>query len=275
VRRRVCNQTLRGNAMMPWWIALYFIGACALVAWLSLPAARALAWRQLVGLANLARARNRVARSRRRMTGRARGGLAAAVLACVAGPVWMLWLGAPSLPAVDEPRRGGDALVSALLQGEHLVPPPPLPPALFLTPEVQAARPGLAMADRRWAQFQPAFRQRLLLVYQRMKDQHGYEMVLLEGYRSPERQAALSTLGPNVTNAGAWQSYHQYGLAADSAFMRGGKLVISERDPWARRGYALYGQLAEQAGLVWGGRWQNADLGHVELRSGGQGPANP
>ena len=64
-------------------------------------------------------------------------------------------------------------------------------------------------------------------------------------------------------------SYHQYGLAADFAFVRDGKLVISERDPWAMGGYAHYGELAETVGLVWGGRWQMRDFGHVELRREG------
>jgi peptidoglycan LD-endopeptidase CwlK len=48
--------------------------------------------------------------------------------------------------------------------------------------------------------------------------------------------------------------------------LRNGKLVISERDPWAMKGYELYGEVAQRAGLTWGGRWQNRDLGHVELR---------
>jgi peptidoglycan LD-endopeptidase CwlK len=94
--------------------------------------------------------------------------------------------------------------------------------------------------------------------------------VLLEGYRSPERQNELAQMGSNVTRTGAWQSYHQYGLAADSAFMRGGKIVISERDPWAMEGYVLYGQVAKRVGLTWGGHWQNADLGHIELRKTSQ-----
>lgn len=102
-----------------------------------------------------------------------------------------------------------------------------------------------------------------------MRDEHGYEMALLEGYRSPERQARLAALGSNVTQAGAYHSYHQYGLAADCAFYREGKLVISEKDPWAMRGYELYGQIAESAGLTWGGRWKMMDLGHVELRRAG------
>jgi len=94
-------------------------------------------------------------------------------------------------------------------------------------------------------------------------------MAILEGYRSPERQNALAAMGPNVTNAAAFQSWHQYGLAADCAFLRDGKLVISEKDPWAMRGYQLYGEVAESLGLTWGGRWKMMDFGHTELRMPG------
>ena len=116
------------------------------------------------------------------------------------------------------------------------------------------------------------FSQRLLLAFKIMKENHGYEMALLEGYRSPARQTLLASIGNNVTSAGAFQSWHQYGLAADCAFWRDGKLVISEKDPWAMRGYKLYGEIAESLGLTWGGRWTMMDFGHIELRrKGGMG----
>ena len=121
-------------------------------------------------------------------------------------------------------------------------------------------------ANRNWQLLDPEFAQRLLLVFKIMKERHGYDMAILEGYRSPERQNALAAAGPGVTNAKAFQSYHQFGLAADCAFLRDGKLVISEKDPWAMRGYQLYGVTAEAAGLHWGGRWAMLDLGHTELR---------
>ncbi len=69
---------------------------------------------------------------------------------------------------------------------------------------------------------------------------------------------------------GGYQSYHQFGLAADVAFKRNGKVVISERDPWAMQGYRLYGQVAESVGLTWGGRWKSIqDYGHTEFRMPG------
>lgn len=156
-------------------------------------------------------------------------------------------------------------VVYALLQGEQLVPPPPLPPETFLTYEVQAERPEIQYASREWALLDADFRQRLLLTFKIMEREHGYQMVMLEGYRSPDRQNKLAQMGSSVTNAKAYQSYHQYGLAADSAFLRNGKIVITEKDPWAMQGYKLYGQVAESVGLRWGGSWKLMDLGHVEL----------
>lgn len=158
-----------------------------------------------------------------------------------------------------------DRKIAALLAGEHLTPPPPLPPAVFATTEADILRPSLGSASRDWSLLDGEFRQRLLTVFKLLAEQHGYEAVLLEGYRSAERQADLLLRGPSVTQAGPNMSYHQHGLAADVAFLRDGRLIISERDPWAMRGYELYGALAEAAGLTWGGRWKMMDLGHVEL----------
>jgi peptidoglycan L-alanyl-D-glutamate endopeptidase CwlK len=169
----------------------------------------------------------------------------------------------------DDTVRVPDEKIAALLNGEQLVPPPSLPPEVFATQEVEQVRPALQDASRDWNLLDADFRTRLLLVYKIMHEQYGYQMALLEGYRSPERQNRLAQMGGNVTNAAAFQSYHQYGLAADNAFLRDGKLVITEKDPWAMRGYQLYGQVVEQVGLVWGGRWKMMDLGHVEYHKPG------
>ena len=178
-----------------------------------------------------------------------------------------------SSPAMLPVYEGGsaipDAQVAALLQGERLVPPVALPPVTFSTAEVTLVRPLLVNASRNWGLMHPDYSQRLLLAFKIMREKHGYEMALLEGYRSPARQDELASAGNHVTNARAFQSWHQYGLAADCAFLRDGKLVISEKDPWAMRGYQLYGEVAESLGLTWGGRWKMMDFGHTELRMRG------
>jgi peptidoglycan L-alanyl-D-glutamate endopeptidase CwlK len=170
------------------------------------------------------------------------------------------------LPGYEAAVAAPDQQIAALLQGEQLAPPVALPPVAFTTLEVELVRPMLVDASRNWTLLNADFSQRLLLAFKIMKEKHGYEMALLEGYRSPARQNLLASMGSNVTNAGAFQSWHQYGLAADCAFWRDGKLVISEKDPWAMRGYQLYGEIAESLGLTWGGRWTMMDFGHTELR---------
>uniref|UniRef100_UPI0025F52A2E M15 family metallopeptidase n=1 Tax=uncultured Dechloromonas sp. TaxID=171719 RepID=UPI0025F52A2E len=175
----------------------------------------------------------------------------------------------PAVFDFAEVGRTTDRQIAVLLEGEQLVPPPPLPPEAFTTREVEMVRPDAIHASRNWSLLDAEFTQRLLVVYKLMKERHGYEMVLIEGYRSPERQARLFDQGAHVTQAGANMSYHQYGLAADSAFFKDGKVVISERDPWAMRGYQLYGEIAAQVGLTWGGNWKMQDYGHVELRRPG------
>jgi len=267
-------------------VALYFALAC-LVSWVVLfPAGRAFMLQALLGAGtriqrhwhSIGLRRSHALASTRQV---GRDGLhgAASFLRrhyaiCIAGVVL---LAAPALFALlsgthtrlrgfDDDTREVNGQVAALLEGEQLVPPPPLPPMAFTTAEVSQARPLIASASRDWAMMNPDFEQRLLLVFRIMKEKHGYEMALLEGYRSPERQQELAAMGPNVTNAAAFQSWHQYGLAGDCAFLRDGKLVISEKDPWAMRGYQVYGQVAESLGLTWGGRWKMMDFGHTELR---------
>lgn len=157
------------------------------------------------------------------------------------------------------------SMVAQLLRGERLTPPPAPPPEVFTTAEVKRLRPEIVTADRKWDQIDPDLQQRVLAIYEVMRRQHGYEMVLIEGYRSPERQAELMA-GGKATRAGAWQSCHQYGLGVDSAPIKDGKLQWDMNDPWTRRGYYLYGELAEQAGLDWGGNWRSIkDYVHVEM----------
>ncbi len=272
-------------------VLLYFSLATAALALLLLPQARAQAigWAQRLLSGGAAAHRSIAARSQRNA-----GRMARAVgtqSAQTAGWVvqqrrWILTGGAALIaaPLLPLALRGSLQLdgfdhrvsrevneqVAALLRGEQLVPPPLVPPELFTTREVEQARPMIRGASRQWELLDADFRQRLLVVFKLMRERHGYEMVLLEGYRSPERQTQLAALGPQVTRAGAFESWHQYGLAADCAFMRDGRIVISEQDPWAASGYAAYGEVARSVGFVWGGGWRSIkDFGHVELRRDG------
>lgn len=170
----------------------------------------------------------------------------------------------------------GNSQIVELLNGERLVPPPPLPPEVFVIAEAERRQLGevaaelipdkIVSADRRWDAIDAAFQQRVLVIYTVMK-QRGYEMALVEGYRSPARQAELAS-GGKATRAKAGQSCHQYGLAVDSAILKNGKLQWNMNDRWVRDGYFLYGELAEQAGLSWGGNWRSIkDYVHVEAKA--------
>lgn len=156
----------------------------------------------------------------------------------------------------------GNQIRQALTE-EKLVPPPPLAPEAFV--DAVAEKPQLALdkADRDWNKMDPAFVQDVLRVMERMKAR-GFPMVLLEGYRSAERQNRLAGGSTKVTQAKGGESKHQYGLAADLAPVRNGKVVISERDPWAMQAYTALGEEAQAQGLGWGGVWSFRDYGHIE-----------
>lgn len=150
--------------------------------------------------------------------------------------------------------------IQSALNPEKLVVPLALPPSMFTNTE----RPDLETADRDWQRLDSAFMRTVLLVFSRM-EARGYPLALLEGYRSPERQEKLAASATRVTNARAYQSKHQYGLAVDVAPVKDGRLRISERDPWAMEAYLALGEEAERAGLTWGGRWSFKDYGHIEV----------
>lgn len=153
--------------------------------------------------------------------------------------------------------------IKQTLLEEKLVPPPPLPPTAFADVQTQMPSLDIVHANRDWSHMNPAFVQTVLRVMVAMRAR-GFGMVLLEGYRSPERQNALAAQGNHVTQAKGGQSKHQYGLAVDLAPMRAGKVVISERDPWAMQAYQALGEEAQNAGLTWGGNWSFKDYGHIE-----------
>lgn len=268
--------------MLFFWLAAVYLPAIAITGWLVLPAERKTDIRQEAGVLVLRASTyagrigtllwaapmraaeigqcmaQAIKRRRRRLL------LVFCLLSVPALVVQWLTQG-PDIGGYEDLPANNDPVIMALLRGEQLVPPPPLPPEAFSTREIESERVELATASREWALLAPDFRQRLLTVF-RLMETHGYKMVLIEGYRSPDRQNALAKMGAHVTRAKAFQSYHQFGLAADNGFYRDGRLVISEKDPWAMKGYQLYGQYAESVGLTWGGTWTMRDFGHVELR---------
>ncbi len=169
-----------------------------------------------------------------------------------------------------------DPQIYALLNGEILSPPPEVDESLIEAAIVEATQleqqyasqesgvinsspidntsfDGRAILDtslvnRKWDKMNPRYKQRLLMVFKIMKEQYGYELVLLEGYRSPARQNMLAG-NPNTTRAKGYQSYHQFGLAADVAFKRNGKLLFLNVTHGLCRVTAYMGKLLSLSGL--------------------------
>jgi len=289
--------------MMALWAAIFFALTSALAGWLLFPglrdAAAAGVGRMQARLSAIgSRWQGRIGRraagssqSARGVGGRAlrnlarhRAVLIGTAVLLLAPPLLVLQL--RQRPSLDTFEPGEDLSVTnpqilELLRGERLVPPAEPLPLVFVVAQAEATALAVQVgadaihvpekivsADRRWGRIDPEFQQRVLAVYEVMRLQYGYEMVLVEGYRSPERQAELARKGSGTTRAGAGQSCHQYGMAVDSAPIRDGKLQWDMSDPWTRRGYFLYGQLAQQAGLEWGGAWRSIkDYVHLEQKT--------
>jgi peptidoglycan LD-endopeptidase CwlK len=138
--------------------------------------------------------------------------LALSAMAIVFLPPLLAWIGSDGnrLEEFGTSKQEVNYQITEILKGEQLAPPQALPPAVFTTQEILQTHPLLGSASRNWQLLQPDFAQRLLLVFKIMKEKYGYDMAILEGYRSPERQNMLASIGVHVTNATAFQSYHQY-----------------------------------------------------------------
>ncbi len=121
--------------------------------------------------------------------------------------------------------------------------------------------------ERVWKGVSPALREKVEAVLAQLAAE-GYDMRPVEGYRSPDRQAALMASASGVTSVGAWSSCHNYGLALDAAVFVNGEPSWNLNDPHVMAGYLRFGELSEIVELNWGGRWTSPkDYPHVELKS--------
>jgi LAS superfamily LD-carboxypeptidase LdcB len=100
---------------------------------------------------------------------------------------------------------------------------------------------------------------------------NGLKFVILESYRSTQRQSQLYEIGRRgianesvVTHAQAGQSMHEKGLAVDLAPIINGHISQNTNHPETLEAYQKLGKLAEEYKLVWGGAWALNDLGHIE-----------
>ena len=121
------------------------------------------------------------------------------------------------------------------------------------TPGVASESAGGGQLDRDPSKLAPAFADNLEKLFQRLRAQ-GFDPMLNEGYRSPERGDRLKSLG--YSQAGA-RSMHVWGAAAD---------LISASGGWSdsEAMWQAMGPIAEDLGMIWGGRWSFYDPAHVQ-----------
>lgn len=98
----------------------------------------------------------------------------------------------------------------------------------------------------------------------------GIDLLVTSTYRDNESQTALyeqgrTTAGKVVTNAKAGDSWHNWRCAVDVVPLVNGKPNWDGSHPvWAK-----IGELGEQAGLEWAGRWRSfKELAHFQYTGG-------
>mgnify|MGYP001571352369 CR=1 FL=1 len=112
----------------------------------------------------------------------------------------------------------------------------------------------------------PEFVKRLNLFEKKLYE-HGIRVIMTWGYRSIAQQDDLYAIGrtkpgKTVTNAKGGYSWHNFGLAADYAFITNGK--VNWDGPWD-----VFGRIARQCDLEWGGSLAKfPDRPHVQMTKG-------
>lgn len=103
----------------------------------------------------------------------------------------------------------------------------------------------------------PTFRNRVVMLIHECRKQ-GIELMVVETYRSPERQDVMKRRKLSGLSGG--YSKHQHYLAVDVVPIVNGKTTWHNKYLWKR-----IGQIGESQGLRWGGRWKSLrDYCHFE-----------
>ena len=76
----------------------------------------------------------------------------------------------------------------------------------------------------------PCARDNARAVVNMLDKSYGVKIRVTEGYRSPQRQQMLYDRQDGTTNAQAYQSYHNYGLAFDVVIMENGRPIWDDPD---------------------------------------------
>jgi hypothetical protein len=92
----------------------------------------------------------------------------------------------------------------------------------------------------------------------------GIHLAIVETYRTRAKQTEYKSMGQKYTRSAGGISKHQYGLAADVVPLQDSVADWDDARLWQK-----VGQVGEQLGLRWGGRWQHPyDPGHFEWTGG-------
>jgi peptidoglycan L-alanyl-D-glutamate endopeptidase CwlK len=93
----------------------------------------------------------------------------------------------------------------------------------------------------------------------------GIDVIITSTYRDAESQDALyaqgrTKPGSKVTNARAWESYHNYRIAFDFCPIVNGKCQWSDIKTFTK-----CGEIGESLGLEWAGRWVSfKEMAHLQ-----------
>lgn len=151
-----------------------------------------------------------------------------------------------------------------------VAPPPPAVPAPPAKPAPKAPLPESMFKRIDINALYPAFLAKLSLVLAEC-EARGARYYVLSGHRGPEEQNALYAQGrsdktkPKVTNARAWQSFHQYHGAADMC--RDQDLDRAGLQPdWNLESYRILAEVAVKHGLEAAFNWTSFQEGpHIQL----------
>jgi peptidoglycan L-alanyl-D-glutamate endopeptidase CwlK len=127
----------------------------------------------------------------------------------------------------------------------------------------------------------PKIREQLLQQYKEANNLLGKGARLRFAYvlRTPEEQNALFNKRPKVTNAKAWQSIHNYGLAfdivllydndGDGKFEEASWSMIRDFDKDSKADWMEVVNYFKSKGWSWGGDWKKfKDAPHFEMNFG-------
>lgn len=102
-------------------------------------------------------------------------------------------------------------------------------------------------------------------------EKRGYVFFAISGYRSPEEQSKLYSIGRSsagkiVTNAKAYESYHNFGLAVDLCHDLDHKKENGLQPSWDMKAYKVLQEEAKKLGLTSGLDFKSFPEGpHIQL----------